>query len=94
MKGMQKQEFIIELGGIIGTIHTYTRNPFMVGYTTELKKAIRHNDMDTTKIVLDKVIGWYNGEIDKISNDDYVFNKNMHKKAYNILKEYRQSLQS
>jgi len=91
---MQRQEFIVELGGIIGTIHTYTRNPFMVGYTTELKKAIRHNDVDTTKIVLDKVIDWYSDEIEKINNDKYVFNKNMHKKAYGILLEYRQSLQS
>ncbi|MDD5293824.1 MAG: hypothetical protein PHW40_05890 [Candidatus Izemoplasmatales bacterium] len=91
---MQRQEFIVELGGIIGTIHTYTRNPFMVGYTRELKKAIRQNDTDTTKIVLDKVINWYNDEIDKIENDEYIFNKNMHKKAYDILLEYRQSLKS
>ncbi|MBN2504057.1 MAG: hypothetical protein JXB20_01815 [Bacilli bacterium] len=91
---MQRQEFLVELGGIIGTIHTYTRNPFMVGYTTELKRAIKSNDVDTAKIVLDKVIGWYNDEIDKISNDQYVFNKKMHRKAYSILLEYRQSLQS
>ncbi|HOP57328.1 MAG TPA: hypothetical protein PLH02_04780 [Bacillota bacterium] len=91
---MQRQEFMVELGGIIGTIHTYTRNPFMVGYTTELKKAIRHNDVDTTKIVLDKVIDWYSDEIDKINSDEYVFNKSMHRKAYGILLEYRQSLQA
>ncbi len=91
---MQRQEFIIELGGIIGTIHTYTRNPFMVGYTKELKKAIRLNDPETTRLVLDKVIEWYNEEIDKITNDEYVFNKQMHKKAYDILLEYRESLDS
>jgi Mg2+ and Co2+ transporter CorA len=91
---MQRQEFIIELGGIIGTIHTYTRNPFMVGYTRELKRAIRQNDTLMTKIILDKVIDWYDEEIENISNDQYIFNKSMHQKAYNILLEYRQSLQS
>jgi Mg2+ and Co2+ transporter CorA len=94
MEIMQRQEFIIELGGIIGTIHTYTRNPFMVGYTRELKRAIRKNDTFMTKIILDKVIDWYDEEIENISKDQYVFNKNMHQKAYNILLEYRQSLQS
>ena len=89
---MLKKEFMIELNGIIGTIHTYTRNPFMMGYTKELKKAIDNNDLDSVKIVLDKVIDWYNDEIEKIKNDDYVINKGMHEKAYGILREYRQAL--
>jgi hypothetical protein len=89
---MQKQEFAIELCGIIGTIQTYTRNPFMTGYTRELKKAIRNNDMETTRIALDKVIDWYDDEIEKINQDEYVFNKDMHAKAYNILNEFRHSI--
>jgi len=91
---MRKQEFAIELEGVIGTIHTYTRNPFMMGYTRELKKAVKQNDVDTVKIILDKVIGWYNEELEKIKSDEYVFNKNMHEKAYGILTEYRQTIQS
>jgi len=89
---MLKKEFMIELNGIIGTIHTYTRNPFMMGYTEELKKAFENNDLDSVKIVLDKVIDWYNDEIEKIKSDDYVINKGMHEKAYGILREYRQAL--
>jgi len=89
---MLKQEFAIELGGIIGTIQTYTRNPFMTGYTKELKKAIAHNDLVSLRIALDKVIGWYEEEIEKINNDDYVFNKEMHHKAYSILHEFRHSI--
>ncbi len=91
---MSRQEFLIELDGVIGTIHTYTRNPFMMGYTKEMKKAAADNDLDTLKIILDKVIGWYNEEIDKIKTDAYVFNKHMHQKAYDILKSYRSSLTS
>ncbi len=90
---MEKQEFMVELDGVIGTIHTYTRNPFMMGYTRELKRAVKHDDLDKIKIILDKVISWYNEEIDKIKNDEYIFNKNMHEKAYFILKEYRQAIQ-
>ncbi len=89
---MLKQEFVIELGGIIGTIQTYTRNPFMTGYTKELKRAIAHNDLVSTRIALDKVIEWYEQEMDKINNDEYVFNKDMHHKAYHILHEFRLSL--
>ncbi len=89
---MVKKEFIIELNGIIGTIHTYTRNPFMVGYTEALKKAVENNDFDTLRIVLDRVISWYNTEIDKIKSDEYVLNKNLHEKAYGILLEYREAL--
>ena len=87
-----KKEFMIELNGIIGTIHTYTRNPFMMGYTHELKKAVECNDFDTIRIVLDRVIDWYTKEIDKIKSDEYVLNKSMHEKAYGILREYRQAL--
>ncbi len=89
---MSRKEFLIELDGIIGTIQTYTRNPFMMGYTKELKKAIKDNDMETLKIILDKMIGWYSEEINKIHADKYVFNKHMHQKAFDILKSYRISL--
>ena len=89
---MERKEFMVELNGIIETIHTYTRNPFMMGYTKELRKSIRHNDVEMLQIVLDKVIEWYTEEIDAIKNDEYIFNKNMHEKAYYILKEYRQAL--
>ncbi len=89
---MERKEFMIELNGIIETIHTYTRNPFMVGYTKELRKSIRYNDIETLRIVLDKVIAWYQEEIDHIVHDEYVFNKTMHEKAFGILKEYRQAL--
>ena len=89
---MKKQEFAIELDGIIGTIHTYTRNPFMMGYTKELRRAINDNDLETVQIVLDKVIAWYNDEIEQIQSDDYVFNKPMHEKAFNILKAYKSTL--
>ncbi|MFW6298741.1 MAG: hypothetical protein ACOC14_03570 [Bacillota bacterium] len=85
---------MIELEGIVGTIHTYTKNPFMVGYTKQLRKAMENNDFDTAKIVLDKVIGWYNEEYDKIQHDRYVFNKQMHEKAYSILTKYRQAIQT
>ncbi len=91
---MDKQTFMIELDGIIGTIHTYSRNPFMLGYTKELRKAVDANDEATLTIVLDKLIDWYNQEISSIKNDDYIFNKHMHEKAYHILKNYRHSLHS
>ncbi len=89
---MIQKEFMIELNGIIGTIHTYTRNPFMMGYTLELKKAVENNDFEAIKIVLDRVIEWYNSEIENIKNDEYVINKGMHEKAYGILQKYRQAL--
>ena len=91
---MERLEFMIELNGIIETIHTYTRNPFMTGYTKALRRALRQDDMASLRIVLDKVINWYNEEYEQIQADEYVFNKNMHEKAYDLLKTYRHSLQA
>lgn len=91
---MLKKEFILELNGIIGTIRTYTRNPFMMGYTEALKDSVECNDYEMMQIVLDKVIDWYNDEIEKIANDDFVINKSNHEKAYGILRAYRAQLQS
>jgi len=91
---MKQQEFAIELDGIIGTIHTYTRNPFMMGYTKELRRAMNDNDRDTMIIVLDKIITWYKEEIEAIKNDTYVFNKSMHEKAFELLKAYQETIYS
>ena len=90
---MTKEEFAIELRGIVGTIKTYTRNPFMMGYTEQLQEAIDKDDTQKAKLVLDRVLKWYNREIEKIQHDEYIFNKNMHEKAYYLLREYRQNLQ-
>ena len=90
---MDKQEFKVELEGVIGTIRTYTRNPFMMGYTKELKQAVETDDYQTMRLVLDKVIDWYSEELDNIKNDEFVFNKHMHEKAFIILKQYRQAIQ-
>ncbi len=91
---MTKQEFIVEMDGVIGTIRTYTRNPFMMGYIKELKRSIEHDDYDKIRIALDKLIEWYQEEYDNIKTDEYVFNKHMHEKAFHILSRYREALQS
>ncbi len=89
---MSTEEFMIELDGVINTIHTYTKNPFMVGYTKALREAVDNRDYRMIQMILDRVLDWYTQYLSAIEEDEYVFNKTMHHRAYNILKVYRQSI--
>lgn len=88
---MSTEEFMIELDGVINTIHTYTKNPFMLGYTRALREAVDNKDFRMIQLILDRVLEWYNQYLSTIEEDEYVFNKEMHQRAYNILRIYRQS---
>ncbi|MGS0971685.1 MAG: hypothetical protein ACVCEJ_00355 [Candidatus Izemoplasmataceae bacterium] len=85
---MSKEEFSIELAGVIGTIKSYTSDPFIIGYISELKKALENEQMYMAKLIISKLIGWYNEQIEDILVDRYVYNKDAHKKSYQILKNY------
>ena len=85
---MSKEEFSIELAGVIGTIKSYTSDPFIVGYISELKNALEKEQMYMAELIISKLIEWYNEQIEDILVDRYVYNKDAHRKSYQILKNY------
>lgn len=76
----------IELHGIVNTITNYTSNPYIVGYTQLLSKYINQNDNKMLKIIINKLIEWYDSEIIIIQRSEYLSNKEEHKKTNDLLK--------
>ena len=89
---MSKEEFSIELAGVIGTIKSYTSDPFIIGYIGELKKALENEQMYMAELIITKLVNWYNDQINDIMEDRYVYNKDAHRKSYQILKNYNSCL--
>lgn len=75
---MDKEKFNIELNGIIGTILSYSKNPYIVGYTNSLRKYINNYNEEMLVIILRKLVSWYDENISKILTNDYISNKNDH----------------
>lgn len=85
---MNRLEFLVELNGITGTIESYTRDPYVMGYLKVLETAVSDGDSELEQTVLKKLINWYENTIDEILNDRYVYNKDLHKTTKNILNAY------
>jgi hypothetical protein len=85
---MNRIEFLAELNGITGTIESYTRNPYVMGYLKVLEQAVATKDTELEQTVLRKLIAWYEDTIDEILDDRYVYNKDLHKTTQNILNDY------
>ncbi|GEM_PF-570956 len=86
------KEFNLEIEGVIGTIMSFTKDPFIIGYTNGLRKAIKENDNDLILIILKKLLLWYKENNEIIQNDRYVHNKDAHVKSLNILTNYLQEI--
>lgn len=85
---MNRLEFLVELNGITGTIESYTRDPYIMGYLKVLETAVANGDTALERTVLKKLIKWYENTIDEILNDRYVYNKDLHKTTKDILNDY------
>lgn len=85
---MNRLDFLVELNGITGTIESYTRDPYIMGYLKVLNSAVEIGNEELEKAVLKKLISWYENNIEEILNDRYVYNKELHTTTKNILKDY------
>jgi hypothetical protein len=85
---MNRLDFFVELNGITGTIESYTRDPYIMGYLKVLNNAVDSGNDELEQAVLKKLISWYDNNIDEILSDRYVYNKDLHKTTKSILKDY------
>ncbi len=85
---MNRLDFLVELNGITGTIESYTRDPYIMGYLKVLNNAVDAGNNELEQAVLVKLISWYDNNIEEILNDKYVYNKDLHKTTKTILKDY------
>ena len=77
----------IEYDGIYGTIDDYTSDPNIMNYLLKLKTGIDELDYEVVKYSLEEIIKWYDKNIEKIRNNEFVHNWGSHQKNRTLLKD-------
>lgn len=68
----------------------YTTDNFISSYAEQISLINYPADKDLLKKLIDRLLNWYEGEMNEIQQSDYIRSKNSHKKSYELLKELRQ----
>jgi len=84
----------LELKALSKTICEYSTDNFIVSYAEQIKDVEYPEDLDTMTILIDRLIVWYEEEMQRIINDDYIHSKQSHIKSYNLLKELKKLIQT
>lgn len=84
---MNYQILKIKLKQIIKCIEKYTSEPSISVLLTEGKKALENDDEETLKYVITELNSWYHNNIQKICNNEFVVNKDVHLKNVNVIQD-------
>lgn len=84
---MNYQILKIKLNQIIKCIEKYTSEPSISVLITEGKKALENDDKETLKYVITELNSWYHNNIQKICNNEFVSNKEVHVKNVSVLQD-------
>lgn len=84
---MNYQILKIKLYQIIECIKYYTDEPSVKILIKECDDALFHDDVDIITYTIKELLDWYNLNINKICDNSFVHNKEVHKKNVNTLNE-------
>lgn len=87
-----KEIVSIELTGISRVILEYSTDHFINNYAEKLNDKEFYTDKNMLKYLISKINIWYEEEITKILDSEYVAHKNLHTKSYEIVKELNELL--
>jgi len=80
---------LLEVHGLAATINEYTRNHYIRNYTSLLIKFSDESKIDNLALIVDRLIDWYNVEIDIMRDNKFLYNLKAHEKSFLLLKEVR-----
>lgn len=85
---------LLEAQGLASTINEYTRNHYIRNYTSLLVEFSNNEELDKLLLVIKKLIEWYDVEIFRMRNNDFIYNLEVHEKSYILLKEVEKSIEN
>lgn len=85
-----KMEFL----GIKNVITDYTSNGLIGNYLQTLENALNLNLIEEVLYSLNHICIWYNENMSKIMSNEWVFNKEEHKKVKNLLETLNEQLKN
>ena len=77
----------LELEGLTKTIKDYTRDNFIISYSSKLCNLEFPEDKTKIHLITGKLLNWYKDNIEDIKGNHYLSNVNAHIKSINILEE-------
>ena len=84
---MNYQILKIKLAQIIECVDYYTGEPSINTLLKNGKDALFHDDIEVIKFTIKELIEWYSIHLNKICKDDFLDNKDVHKKNKETLNE-------
>ncbi len=83
----------LEVEGLTKTINEYTRDNYVISYSSKLTKLNFPKDKKMINLISGKLLDWYKDNIEDIKGNQYLPNINTHLKSINILEElYKQTV--
>lgn len=84
-----------EFNGIKSVIRSYTHSGDISNYIDQLENSFSSNDFEVIVYCLDNIVRWYNSNYRSIASNDYVYDKEKHRKnkalieaLYSEMKDY------
>lgn len=77
----------LELEGLSKTIKEYTRDNYIISYSSKLCELHFPDDKSKINLISDKLLIWYKNNIDTIKTNQYLPNVDAHLKSIDILEE-------
>ena len=87
-----EKEMIIEVEGLSQTILQHTNSNYIKSYAKMLLNLDYASDLETIKLLIEKLLNWYEGEITKIEMSEFIMNKDNHLKSYELLKKWNNQI--
>jgi hypothetical protein len=87
-----KQFRLIEVYGLSETINEYTINHYIKNYTRLMVEFSKNENLDCLLVVVERLIDWYESEIDVMRQNVHLYNFKEHEKSFDLLKEVQKIL--
>jgi hypothetical protein len=84
---MDWTKYQIELTGMTKTVENITKDPYIIGYMEILKNSIQEHEVNLVHLTSKKMVDWYQSHLNDILSDQFVYDKENHKKTFALLLE-------
>lgn len=84
--------FSLEVEGISKTVNDYAVENFIRSYSKQLQTLELPKDEKRIAILVERLLEWYENNIDKIDSSRFVMNKEEHHKSMHLLGEIQRML--
>lgn len=84
---MDWTKYQIELTGMTKTVENITKDPYIIGYMEILKNSIQAHEIKLVNLTSKKMVDWYKNHLNDILCDQFIYDKENHKKTFALLVE-------